>query len=40
VTFLQEFRKAGFAHAEIIKTTRNLRTRDPRTLAAHVMAQR
>jgi len=40
VTFLQEFLDAGFAHAEILQRTRNLRTKNPMVVAAHVKAVR
>jgi len=40
VTFLNEFRTAGFADAGILKTMRNARTKNPKVLAAEVCAQR
>jgi hypothetical protein len=40
VAFLQEFLDAGFTQAEIIETTRNLRTRNEKVVAAHVKATR
>jgi len=40
VTFLQEFLDAGFVSAEILKKTRNLRTKNPSVVAAHVKAVR
>jgi len=38
--FLDEFRAAGFRDAVILRTSRNARTKDPRVLAAEVLAQR
>jgi hypothetical protein len=38
--FLDEFRNAGFASAEIIRTTRNARTNNPKALAVDIIAYR
>lgn len=38
--FLQEFRSAGFRGAEILTTTRNARTKNPRVIVAEVIAVR
>ena len=38
--FLQEFLDAGFARAELTRTTRNARTRNSAVLAAEVLATR
>ncbi len=38
--FLEEFLSVGFRGAEILATTRNARTRNPRVLAAEVVAVR
>ncbi|MCH8296786.1 MAG: hypothetical protein IIA92_00595 [Chloroflexi bacterium] len=40
VAFLEEFRAAGFANAEILRTSRNARTNNPKSLAADIIAQR
>jgi hypothetical protein len=40
VTFLGEFRDAGFADARILRTMRNTRTKSPKVLAAEVHARR
>jgi hypothetical protein len=40
VTFLEEFRKAGFANAAMIRAIRNARTKNSMVLAAEVHAQR
>jgi len=40
VTFLNEFREAGFADARILRTTRNARTKNPKVVAAEVSARR
>jgi hypothetical protein len=40
VTFLNEFREAGFADASILRTLRNARTKNPSVLAAEVCARR
>ncbi len=36
--FLDEFLKAGFCDAELIRTSRNARTKNPAVLAAEVRA--
>jgi len=38
--FLAEFLSAGFREVKIIRTTRNARAKNPRTLAAEVRARR
>jgi hypothetical protein len=38
--FLEEFKGAGFAAAMLLRTTRNARTRNPKVLAAEVVASR
>jgi hypothetical protein len=38
VTFLREFREAGFSDAVILRQSRNARTKDPHVLAAEVRA--
>jgi len=40
VTFLNEFRAAGFRDANLLKAGRNLRTKNVRVLAAEVRAIR
>jgi len=40
VTFLNEFRDAGFAEARMLRTMRNARTKNPKVLAAEVCALR
>jgi hypothetical protein len=40
VGFLDEFRTAGFAEATLIRAIRNLRTNNPKALAAEVVAKR
>ena len=38
--FLAEFTNAGFASAQILRTTRNARTNNPKALAADIIAYR
>jgi len=38
--FLDEFKAAGFAAATLLRTARNARTRNPKVLAAEVLASR
>ncbi len=38
--FLQEFLDAGFARAEILRTSRNARAKNPNVIAAEVRALR
>jgi hypothetical protein len=40
VPFLEEFRAAGFAEARLLRKLRNARTKNPRVLAAEVVARR
>ena len=40
MTFLNEFRAAGFRDAKLLKAGRNLRTKNVRVLAAEVRAIR
>jgi hypothetical protein len=40
VSFLNEFRAAGFAEAVILRTLRNARTKNQRVVAAEVRARR
>ena len=40
MAFLEEFLAAGFATAEIMRQTRNARTKHAEVLAAEVVAQR
>jgi hypothetical protein len=40
VSFLDEFRAAGFAEARILRTTRNARTKNPDVVAAEFCAGR
>lgn len=40
MTFLEEFRKAGFGEVHLLRTSRNARTKNPAVLAAEVRARR
>jgi hypothetical protein len=40
VAFLDEFRAAGFAEATLLRAIRNMRTNNPKALAAEVVARR
>jgi hypothetical protein len=40
VTFLEEFRDAGFSEAHILRTTRNARTKNPKVIAAEFLARK
>jgi hypothetical protein len=40
VTFLDELRAAGFREAQLLRTVRNTRTNNPKSLAAEVVARK
>jgi len=40
VPFLDEFRAAGFGDVILLRTLRNARTKNPKVVAAEVMARR
>jgi len=40
VAFLDEFRASGFAEAKLLRAIRNLRTSNPKALAAEAVAWR
>jgi hypothetical protein len=40
VTFLDEFRATGFREARLLRAVRNMRTNNPKALAAEIYAVR